>query len=165
MQSSYHNLPTINGISQKDGEIYRAKDISYQINDILCEISMDISAAYPKASGLSCYRRKVSLLKGKEILIHDTFSFLAAGTAKPDEPDKNTIVLNLMSYHKPIPQYCLKGVFIKIDNLGLILSEHAELMDIQEIPITDQRLKTAWEHNIYRILLHIPGNENLLRIS
>ncbi len=64
MQSAYHNLPTVNGIMQKDGEACRAKEVRYQISDALCEIDMDIAGAYPAESGLQYYRRKASLIKG-----------------------------------------------------------------------------------------------------
>ena len=52
MQSQYHNLPTINGVGQKAGEIYRAKDVVYNATENQAEISMDIAPAYPANSGI-----------------------------------------------------------------------------------------------------------------
>lgn len=162
MQSAYHNLPTINGITQQDGEDYRAKDVTYHISDTLCEISMDITDAYPKETGLSYYRRKASLTKGKEILIHDCFAFHdIKDSAK--EPD---VILSLMTYEKPLQQTGSESdnILLNIGNLGNIQIEHGEIINTEEIPITDPRLQTAWEHNIYRTLLRIINNEITLHI-
>ena len=51
MQSAYHNLPTLIGIMQADGESYRAFDVSFDLSDTLCNICMDIAQAYPKKAG------------------------------------------------------------------------------------------------------------------
>lgn len=164
MQSAYHNLPSINGFMQQDGEDYRAKDVKCRMEDTLCEIDMDISDAYPKESHLSVYRRRASLYKGKEILIHDSFSFDGmAENAEITEPP--SVTLSLMTYEKPALQTVADELLFRIGALGSLSMEGGELIEIEEIPITDPRLKTAWEHCIYRILLRITGNEIKLHIS
>ena len=127
MQSAYHNLPTVNGLMQQDGENYCAAEVSCHMSDTLCELTMDISGAYPKEAGLSRYLRRAALLKNKEIMIHDRFAFAAAKAGESGSP-------------------------------SVILTE------IQEIPVTDPRLQTAWKHNLYRILLRLTGTETILHI-
>ena len=193
MQSAYHNLPTVNGFQQKDGECYGAKDVVCHMGDTLCDIDMDISGAYPAESGLTAYRRRAALYKGKEILIHDRFSFAhtggmggnAAGTETETNPP--SVILSLMTYEKPLPAPSAGGLCFQIGTLGTLTAEsgsgshsvHSGNMEntantetiniriegIEEIPVTDPRLKTAWEHNIYRILLRVTGGEVTLRIS
>ena len=51
MQSAYHNLPTINGVMQKDGREFAARDVRYRADERIAELSMDIAAAYPKEAG------------------------------------------------------------------------------------------------------------------
>lgn len=164
MQSAYHNLPTINGFMQQDGKDYRAKDVKCRMENTLCEINMDISDAYPEESHLSVYQRRASLYKGKEILIHDSFSFDSAadnaGITKPP-----SVTLSLMTYEKPDLQAVTDELLFRIGALGSLSMEGGELIEIEEIPITDPRLKTAWEHSIYRILLRITGNEVKLHIT
>lgn len=164
MQSAYHNLPTINGFMQQDGKDYRAKDVKCRMENTLCEINMDISDAYPEESHLSVYQRRASLYKGKEILIHDSFSFdSAAGNAGITKPP--SVTLSLMTYEKPDLQAVTDELLFRIGALGSLSMEGGELIEIEEIPITDPRLKTAWEHSIYRILLRITGNEVKLHIT
>ena len=161
------------------------------MGDTLCDIDMDISGAYPAESGLTAYRRRAALYKGKEILIHDRFSFAhtggmggnAAGTETETNPP--SVILSLMTYEKPLPAPSAGGLCFQIGTLGTLTAEsgshsvHSGNMEntantetnkikiegIEEIPVTDPRLKTAWEHNIYRILLRITGGEVTLRIS
>lgn len=175
MQSAYHNLPTVNGFMQQDGEQYSAKDVIYHIGEEFCEISMNIAAAYPKDAGLRIYKRTASLIKGKEILIYDCFTFDPGNSsAKRKPPERNCVMLSLMTYEKPmkiktpvndqenIP--AKDNVSIKIGDLGTIHAENAKLRQIEEIPITDARLQTAWEHGIYRILLYAAGDHIKLHI-
>lgn len=160
MQSAYHNLPTVNGFRQQDGEACRAKNVACQMEDTLCEISMDISDAYPKEAGLSCYRRKASLIKGKEICIQDHFSFSGPSANREEE-----VILSLMTYEKPFPQPTDEDTLLKLGDLGTLRVENGELIKIEEIAITDPRLKTAWKHAVYRTLLRVTGREIKLHIS
>lgn len=162
MQSAYHNLPTINGCMQKDGEQYRACDVTYQLSDSLCEIGMDIAAAYPAACGISFYRRKASLIKDKEIIIRDTFDFQRKN---PASNQNNGVLLSLMTYEKPVLQKENGALIFTIGTLGNLSLSGAKLVRIEEIPIADARLQTAWEHEIYRILVNASGTEITMSIS
>jgi hypothetical protein len=54
MQSAFHNLPTINGVIQKDGREFCASNVRYTSDDEVALFSVDISRAYPpeaKAKG------------------------------------------------------------------------------------------------------------------
>jgi len=52
-----------------------------------------------------------------------------------------------MTYEKPL----LKDSILTIGNLGSAKVLGGNDIVIEEIPITDSRLKLAWKHNIYRI--------------
>jgi len=47
IQSQWHNLPTINGIMQHEGEQYKAKDVSFVSKQDGGECQLDIAGAYP----------------------------------------------------------------------------------------------------------------------
>ena len=184
MQSAYHNLPTINGHMQKDGESYGARDVSYQLNDDICFIEMDIAAAYPEEAGLLSYRRNAALIKGREIVIRDCFALRGDGN-KPDMASgdtssagtKNTdfVTMSLMTYEKPAvaentadtagPENTestgTEGapLTLQIGFAGTLHIKGGRLSRIEAIPITDARLRTAWEHELYRIMIDVTGKE------
>lgn len=150
MQSAWHNLPSFDGVMQKDGEHYHAADVSYSLED--SSISMDIAPAYPSGSPVASYRRRARLYKEEKIHITDTFSF------RDDMPHQ--VVLSLITYEKPkIISELSERQEISIpsaadgkDPARLFLSG-GRVAAIEEIPITDARLAIAWKHPIYRILI------------
>ncbi len=152
MQSAYHNLPTINGMMQKDGKEYGARNTEVDLSESKASISMDIATAYPKESGLISYIRAAELNKEKEITIHDQFKLSS---------DHNDVILSFMTYEKPS-----KEVYgFSIGNLGKVIINGEYSINIEEIPILDKRLQTAWKHNIYRILLNVTSSEIKLTIQ
>ena len=150
MQSAWHNLPSFDGIMQKDGEHYHAADVSCSLED--SSISMDIAPAYPSGSPVASYRRRARLYKEEKIHITDTFSF------RDDMPHQ--VVLSLITYEKPKiiselserQEISIPSVADGKDPARLFLSG-GRVAAIEEIPITDARLAIAWKHPIYRILI------------
>ena len=141
MQSCYHNLPTFfDGdmpILQKDGEEYRAKEVSYQFTPAENRISMDLKSAYPDER-IRSYLRSAVHKKEKEIVIEDHY-----------EGSLKSPVLSLMFYEEPM----VTGDVISIGNLAKLSVTGAISIKKERIPITDLRLKTAWKHDIYRLLI------------
>lgn len=155
MQSAYHNLPTIDGYMQQDGEAFRATQVSCDL--ARKRIGMELKNAYPAACGLASYRRSAQLTPEGEIVISDRFSFADAGEMPDPAAGKHAVVLSLMTYEKP---ELLSPSCIRIgEDLGTLLFSGADLQDMEEIPITDARLKGAWKHEIYRILLRAVQSE------
>ena len=64
-QSEYHNLPIINGLGQKAGREFEAKNVKWDINDKEAHLQMDIAAAYPKEAGIASWNRMVKLNRVK----------------------------------------------------------------------------------------------------
>lgn len=162
MQSDYHNLPTIRGQMQKDGEAYCAKDIHYEMGSERCRITMDIVGAYPAECGLSSYVREAVLLKNKEILIRDSFSF-ASGAGETQEAP--AVILNLMTYEKPILCDDPDKVSFRIGDLGTLSLQGGSFLSLDQIPITDARLQTAWKHALYRLRIAAARQEITLHLS
>lgn len=140
MQSAFHNLPTINGIMQKDGIEYAAKNVSYNFSEEVSFITMDISDAYPLKDVLQGYTRKISLYKGSKISICDKIV---------SNLELNAIQLSLMTYEKPV---LTNTDCLSIGTLGKVNFEGCSLLEIEEHPITDSRLAATWKHSIYRTL-------------
>jgi hypothetical protein len=153
MQSCYHNLPTFfdgdKPILQKDGEMYGAREVSYQFGPTENKISMDLSSAYPDER-IRTYIRSTVHKKGKEIVIEDHY-----------EGSLKSPVLSLMFYEEPT----VTGDVISIGNLGKLYVTGASRIQKERIPITDQRLRTAWKHDIYRILITMDSQDLRLIIQ
>lgn len=168
MQSAYHNLPTVNGIMQMDGEEFEARDVRYHLSDTVCEIAMNIAGAYPRECRLRDYYRQVTLIKEKEIVIQDSFSF-RDNTDTPDPLDtagnSDQVILSLMTYEKPEVQLSGENTILTIGALGTLKLEGGSVHDIEEIPVSDPRLKLAWEHKIYRILIVAEEKEIKMTIA
>lgn len=156
MQSAYHNLPTVDNLMQKDGASYRAENVRYLMEQTVSEIEMDIAKAYPPETGLLFYQRYAALIKGKEIIIRDRFAF--------QNPGNHSVCLSFMTYEKPVGS-AADSLSFSIGALGSLHISSAQLICIEEIPITDPRLKTAWDHEIYRILVKVTGDETTMHIS
>ena len=68
MQSGYHNLPSFDGVCQRNGADFSARDEVYNSAD--GSFSAEIAGAYPKEAGILSYRRYAKL-DGMEAVITD----------------------------------------------------------------------------------------------
>jgi hypothetical protein len=150
MQSAFHNLPTINGIMQKDGREYKAASVRYLASKKSATFSLDISPAYPEQAKVNSWQRTITLNRGKNIIIHDRYKLGEAITP---------VQMTLMSWRKPV-----------LDQEGLIILENPEeiknldplvirydkrkfVADMETIPIKDARLQSSWGKQLFRIML------------
>lgn len=149
MQSQYHNLPTLGGVMEKDGEDFHAGEVEYELGDERAWIKMELAGAYGD-EGIKSYVREVILEKGKGISMTDRY----VGELKP-------AVLSLMTYERPkiVEEAGTKDILMYIGDLGVCRIRGALKAEAEEIPITDSRLKTAWNHNIFRTLVTFGGGE------
>ena len=77
----------------------------------------------------------------------------------------NTVVLSFMTYEKPVCTESSDELVFSIGSLGTMRLAGGKIPVIEEIPISDARLKTAWEHEIYRILVTASKPEIAIHIS
>ena len=70
-----------------------------------------------------------------------------------------------MVYEKPEISRNLDGsIRISIGKLGTCTVNGAQDALVQEYPITDERLKLAWKHEVYRILIQIKPDSHFTMI-
>lgn len=149
MQSGYHNLPAIEGLDQKDGAKYRAGDVKTFFDEAGSRISMELSGAYPLRSCKKHYTREVFFDKIKNRII------------LTDTTDADNVILNFITYEKPE----LTENSIVIGSLARASFTGAKPMAVETLPITDKRLQTAWDHELYRIRLTMTAAEFRLEIN
>ena len=150
MQSGYHNLPVICGTDQKDGEEYRAENVVTNLTGAEPSVSMELAAAYPAAQATVpdlTYVRKVILKKSSNTVVLE------------DHTNAEDVILNFITYEKPV---ILSDGKLSIGEASASF-EGADLLAIETLPITDARLKTAWDHDLYRIRLK--GNDASFRLT
>jgi hypothetical protein len=152
MQSAFHNLPTINGVMQKDGREYAARDVTYAADDATVTFSLDIAPAYPKEAAVETWRRTVTLERGERVVVEDSYVL--------DEV-KEPLRLNLMSWRRPeladegairllapagAATESLKPVFLRYDASRFRAA-------LETIPLEDAQLRSSWGPTLYRIIL------------
>lgn len=132
MQSAWHNLPTFDGVQQLPGAAYAARDIRLTDGGI----EGDLASAYPPIEGLGFYRRRFRLDGGALSLTDET-----------DWP--GAVELTLMSREAPQPQ---GPALVRLGSLArLELDGALEPPQVQAVPVTDPRLRTAWPDTLYRL--------------
>jgi len=137
MQSAYHNLPTFGGIMQAPGEEYVATDVAFNTDENKTSLSMNIANAYPQKAGVERYIRKVSLEKGRGVVLQDEYV------------GEYPAVLSLMLETKPE----IRDQSIYIEGRGQIHCDGATDIKIEHIPITDPLLHKVWADSLYRVLI------------
>jgi hypothetical protein len=146
-QSGFHNLPTINGVDQKAGRQFAAKDVSYRKDDSGAHIEMDITEAYPKAAGAESWKRTVRFSRKKDVVVVDSYTlkgpskniienFIVAGKVANTEPGK--LVLNDREQEVQM--------LLEYDSAKLSA-------EIEPIQLEDSKLRLMWGDYLYRIRL------------
>lgn len=149
MQSCYHNLPTIEGLDQLDGRDYRAENVRTFFEETQSGISMELSNAYSFKTYKKHYTREVFFDKlSNRVLLTDT-------------TDAGNVVLNFITYEKPE----VTENSIRIGTLAQASFSGAKPLMVEVLPVTDARLQTAWNHELYRIRLTMTASEFQLEVK
>ena len=144
MQSSFHNLPEVNGCMQKDGTQYFAEKTEFFDSGFSC----DIAKAYPEETGLLSLQRTLKLAKSTVEIISD-FEFVS-------ERDPNTIFLNYMMASAPI---LVDGHILLFEDYTIVLPPaewNVEKIEFGE----DEKLSPVWGSTVYRLRGKISASQN-----
>lgn len=144
MRSSYHNLPTINGVEQKNGKDFAAVVQRYKATPQSVFYQLDIAKAYPQEAGVRKWLRSYTLQRGKRFVIEDSWEL-----SHQQEP----FVLNLMTCC-PVEIDEKQDIVLLSDagRMRLKYDKHLFTVETDVIELTDARLKRGWSgKNITRI--------------
>jgi hypothetical protein len=145
MQSQYHNLPAINGVQQKDGKEYRAEKIKYNADSKEVNFSMELSKCYPSEAMLNSLEREITLKRGKEIIINDSYNL---------KEWKAPYVLYLMTCCEADCSKEGKVVLSGSNGRFEILYDRKKFSaSSEEIKISDERLSPVWGSKVTRVIL------------
>ena len=158
MQSAYHNLPTINGVMQKEGRTFAARDVRYKEKNSYAELSMDIAGAYPESAGVISWKRAVRLVRGKEVRLVESYRLAKRDgelmislitPCKVDLDKKGLITLTEKSGNR-------EGFTLKLNYPADKLTAKVEKIDLE-----DKRLQASWGESLARITLRAGDNAPL----
>ena len=151
MRSPYHNLPTVNGVEQAAGRRFEALDCRARAGE-KAEFSLNIAKAYPAEAGIGEWRRTISLDRGqRKAAVVDEARFTGSS---------NRVEFTLMT---PCAVAVKQPGVLALDGgtgLGgkaIVRHDAALAVKVEEIQVTDARLKPIWGAKLYRILLSAPG--------
>lgn len=144
MQSDYHNLPVINGVSQAFGSNYQSKNVS--VNESKSTFSVDLAGAYPQEAQVKKWKRSYRLYPTNKLLIEDEFDLSEIKAANQ---------LNFMTWGKPD---------IKADGLVTIEKDGRKIqlkynvqqfnIEVETVEISDPKLSSVWGNRVYRLSLN-----------
>ena len=148
MQSDYHNLPKINGVSEKDGKQYSAKVIEHNNG----KLTLDIAAAYPEEAKVKSWQRSLSVNK-KVINITEKYEL-----AEYQQPSQ------LMFITTTKPEVAVGKVMLGAHSISFDAQQlAAEVEDISHL--LDPLLQRVWGKQMYRIKLTINSRKNINTIK
>jgi hypothetical protein len=146
--SAYHNLPTVNGQQQAEGELRAAHHVSYTKDKERATLIMNIEKAYPAASGLTAWTRMITA-DHEKVMITDSFQ-----TVKPlASLTQSFMTICAVDISQP------RTIFFTTAHGNKVALQYGEGWQItkETIPLTteeDQGLKLTWhDQPITRILL------------
>ena len=156
MQSGYHNLPIVNGVMQAAGAEFQAKNVICRQTEDEASLSMDLSHAYPKRSGLKTLERAISLIRmsgAGSIQISEQYYFEKAG---------NQITQVLMCAKKP--QVLSAGKLRVRGSKQSLIITHNPLgkVELEKCKIKDKRLEAVWGTSVYRITIDLVIETDIL---
>lgn len=152
MQSAYHSLlPTIDGVMQAPGREFAARKAEYAADDQVAELSLDIAGAYPEDAGLQSWVRTLRLHRGEQVEIIDRYELAAPaheivlGVLTPAAPHLSEPGrISLMA--SPLPDGRRSGAG------HLTYDAQTLTVQIEEQPITDERLGGVWGQKLSRVV-------------
>lgn len=149
-RSDYHNVPTVNGTTQKAGAEYKASNVSYTKNNGYARLVMDISGSYPSEAGVESWRRTIRLNRGKNVEVTDVAGLKAPGsftehlmTCYPaDVTPAGDVVI-----HYKTAEGTQKDFVVSYDHKKL----EAAVEKVPLISVEDKGILANWGDSIYRI--------------
>lgn len=144
MRSAYHNVPLINGVEQKDGRPYEARDVRFHDAGSTVSFSTDIAAAYPAAAGVRTWTRAYTLQRGKSITISDDWIL---------NDNKGGTALHFMtSANVQVMKEGLLRLTTDGGRLELSYDPKQFRYAIEPVTIDDKKLLVSWPPVVYRLV-------------
>ncbi len=154
MQSAYHTLlPTVDGVMQVPGREFAARDVGYEYDEGMARLRMDLAGAYPPEMGLASWQRAVTLLRGRELRVEDSYVLSRAadaidlGLLTPCEVEVAGRILTFRSVDFGPP-----GGTRRSGSGRMIIPAEISRVTVEPVAITDDRLAGTWGGWLTRVV-------------
>ncbi len=151
MQSAYHNLPTINGVMQQAGAAFKARDVIFKTVDERTRFQLNLRKAYPDAAHVDYWLRTFTLNRGENITLNE--EYVLGEFVEP-------YTLSFMTprdVKKKGGQVILRGGDVAgelpAQDITLTFDPDQFTLQLEEIPLEDQSMRSVWGPKLTRILL------------
>jgi hypothetical protein len=147
MQSAFHNLPTIGGVMQHEGNAYAASEVKYASDDARASMTMNLATAYPAEAGVKRWMREVVLDRNAGVVrLSEDFQLaksapVALSFMTSRMPANANGVVTLHSVKPGV-----KDVQLKYDTTVLRFSS-------EKIELEDEGMRRSWGPALYRVQL------------
>ena len=147
MQSQYHNLPTINGIQQKDGREFHAENARFTADAKQVKFSLDLAKAYPADAMVKSWKRLIVLDRGRKLTLSEKYEL---------QSWKEPLKLNLMTAFAAdvsVPGQIMladKQDPSRIYEMTYDPKKFSVIAEAKEV--TDGRLTPVWGSNLVRLV-------------
>ena len=152
MQSGYHNLPVINGVDQKEGKDFKAKNSTFSANEKTITFSTDIAGAYPENARVKSWIRSYTLNRGKNFVVRDKYEL---AEDKKEVKSSNFITCCKVTETKPgLLHFQGEGFSMNMSYNPRVVTARIEFKEV-----TDRSLKRYWPGGVTRVVLEFnhPG--------
>ncbi len=152
MQSGWHTVPVINGVEQKDGAQYKAKNSTFAANAKAATFSTDVAGSYLPDAKVKSWVRTYTLNRGKSFVISDKYELTEVKDAVTSS--------NIITYCKVTE---VKPGLLKFEGDGFTLNMSYNTKVVKPViefkEVTDPSLKRFWPNGITRVKLEFikPG--------
>jgi hypothetical protein len=145
MQSTYHNVATVNGYMQEPGRSRAAHGVEYECTDERAVLSQDIETAYPMAAGIKAWRRTIAFNRSAEATIEIADDFRLA------EPTDD-VFFTLMTAQPPDLSRDGEMSFVE---LGVVIRYPSDMVTarLERIESSDPKLVRSWNGHLFRVIL------------
>jgi hypothetical protein len=155
MQSAWHTLPVVNGVDQRDGAAFRARDVAFTPGRDTVRFSLDLAPAYPVEAKLTRWRREVTLdRKKREVVLAEDWAL-----AESREPIRLDFVTPLRADLSTPGRVVLARPAGAVPSAGgetghvLLYDPKLFVASVEEKGVEDGRLQPIWGDRLYRIVL------------
>jgi hypothetical protein len=151
MQSAWHNLPVINGWTQKNGGQYRSSDVKVSAKGNVKRFSLDIVGAYPEGTGCTSWVREYKVAD-KQLIITDVYQLASRNAA---DVENFLVQGNVhMAGETLASGYVVKKGEVVVENQGVyfrLTYPEGMVPSVEVKQLEDPRLTNVWGMSLRRI--------------
>jgi hypothetical protein len=141
IRASAHNAPVVNGVEQRNGRDFAARDVSFEEADGVSVLRLDIAGAYPEEAGLASLYRSFRFDRGEHTLtVTDAAQFQIPGGR-----------LDYTFYSQAEPTLAGDSVSIGLSPRPLLMTGDGLAWSLTARELDDPQMRSTWGDRLWAI--------------